>query len=231
MSRNQWRNPKPTNRKTKIKMDNQEQRNSNIERRVWSAPLEIRGNKAESRTAGGMAAGYGMMADLGDFTEEIAPGAFQNADVSDVVVLFNHDTNIILGRNSAGTATVRATPAGLEYDFDAPESPNGENVLVAIRRGDVRQSSFGFTVAEGGTRSEVRDGRKHRIIERIGKVYDVSPVTFPAYPDTTVAKRSLGFTERHKETALEDQQAAQTEQDTNTLHLLDMELRLLEMES
>jgi HK97 family phage prohead protease len=213
---------------------NQEQRGANtaVERRYAEHGGEVRA-RAESRAVEGYAAMYGVRADLGWFTEEIAAGAFDEADTAEVVALFNHDPNYPLARNSAGTLQIELDAKGLLYRFDAPNSPMGENLLESLKRGDIKQSSFGFTVKDD--KWEMRDGREHRTILKVGSLFDVSPVTFPAYPDTTVAKRSkenaTAPTQRHKETALEDQQAAQTEQDTNTLHLLDMELRLLEMES
>jgi HK97 family phage prohead protease len=233
MNRKPWRNPKPTNRKTKKKM-NQEQRSNEaaaVERRYFGPTGEIRA-KAESRSIEGSAAVFGTTYDMGWFTEEIHRDALKDADMSDVVALLNHDSNIVLGRTSAGTLSLSVDQQAFRYTFDAPNSPNGDNALEAIKRGDIKQSSWGFTVDTDEWNT--RDGREHRTITKVRKVYDVSPVTFPANPDTTVAKRSLEAyakpTQRHKETALEDQQAAYTEQqNTNAFNALDMDLRLLEM--
>lgn len=138
---------------------------------------------------GGYAAKFGVVYDLGDFTEEVALGAFDGADTSDVVALFNHNADLVLGRNGAGTLRLSPDETGLDYEVDLPDSPNGHNVAEAVRRGDVRQSSWGFTVDRDSWGT--RNGKMHRIILRVKKLFDVSLVTIPANPDTSVAKRSL----------------------------------------
>lgn len=149
----------------------------------------------ESRTITGLAAIYNSRADLGWFEEEIAPGAFDDAiSVSDVRALFNHDPNLLLARQGSGTLKLSVTERGLEYEFDAPNTTVGNDLMVLMERGDVSQSSFAFTIAEGGQewRKEERDGKNIdvRRITKIDRLYDVSPVTYPAYEDTTAAKRS-----------------------------------------
>lgn len=167
-----------------------------IERRFFAQPLEVRakgdGDKMPKKV-GGYAARFGSKYDLGWFTEEVAPGAFDGADMSDVAALFNHDPNLPLGRLSAGTLRLSVDPTGLGYEIDLPDSPNGQNVGEAIKRGDVTQSSWGFTVhsaKDGGETWRTVDGKDHRTILKVRRVFDVSPVTFPANPDTSVAKRS-----------------------------------------
>ena len=173
-----------------------------IERRLYSAPLEIRakGEGDKMKKVGGYAARFGSAYDMGWFTEEVAPGAFDGADMGDVVALFNHDPNVPLGRKSAGTLRMEVDKAGLAYEIDLPESPNGENVGRAIERGDVTQSSWGFSVDTDEWR--MVDGKDHRTITKVKRVYDVSPVTFPANPDTSVAKRSRGMNNPDDETEI-----------------------------
>jgi HK97 family phage prohead protease len=124
---------------------------------------------------------------LGGFTEEIAPGAFDSAlKKSDIRGLFNHDPNYPLGR-SGRTMKVWASKEGLEYDI--PQLPAARaDVMEAIERGDVDGNSFSFTVEadEWGT----RDGRPHRTITAFRELFDVGPVTFPAYSQTTVSARA-----------------------------------------
>jgi len=136
----------------------------------------------------GVAATFNDPYDMGWFTEEIAAGALDGADMSEVVALFNHDANIPLGRNSAGTLQLSIDAQGFRYSFMPPDSPNGHNVAESIRRGDVKQSSWGFTVKEDAWRTV--DGKDFRTIVKIAKVWDVSPVTYPANPNTEVAQRS-----------------------------------------
>ncbi|GIV35377.1 MAG: hypothetical protein KatS3mg031_2912 [Chitinophagales bacterium] len=126
------------------------------------------------------------------FVEEISKGAFEVADLSDVVVLFNHDPSQILGRTTAGSALVYVRDGNLHYEFSVNQRTTwGQSVVELIKGGEVRQSSFGFTVPEGGDSWEdvkLADGRLRikRTINKIDKVWDVSPVTWPASNLTSV---------------------------------------------
>lgn len=165
-----------------------------IEQRCINAPVEVRKSENGSATIRGYALKFGVVYDMGWFTEEIAREALNSADMSDIRILGNHDSNIILGRTSAGTARVGVDDVGMWYEADLPNSPNGENIRVALERGDISQSSWGFMLRytkEGtGDKWERRNGKDHRTIVDVKTVFDASPVTFPANPDTTVAKRS-----------------------------------------
>lgn len=124
--------------------------------------------------------------DMG-FFEVIEPGAFGAAiERSDPVALFNHDSNFVLGRLSAGTLELEERDEGLYYRVPAMPSTRAD-VLEAVARGDVIGNSFSFTVE--ADRWEKREGRDFRVIESIGELYDVGPVVFPAYPETTVSAR------------------------------------------
>jgi HK97 family phage prohead protease len=79
----------------------------------------------------------------------------------------------------------------LVYTIDPPETNAAEDVMKLIKRGDIYQSSFAFSLKENGDNWQMKEGRMKRIITRIDKVYDVSPVTYPANPNTTVAARSM----------------------------------------
>lgn len=155
--------------------------------------MEVRKADDGKTTLRGYAARFGSVYDMGWFTEEVSRDAFKGADLSDVRVLLNHDSNQILGRTAAKTARVGVDEKGLWYEVDLPDSPNGQNVRIAVERGDIDQSSWGFSLKKDSwTRGDFEKGKKdHRILEEVETVYDASPVTFPANPDTTVAKRSL----------------------------------------
>jgi uncharacterized protein len=130
--------------------------------------------------------------DLGGFRERIRPGAFAaSLAADDVRALFNHDPNVILGRNRAGTLRLAEDAHGLAIEIDPPETQVARDLLVSIARGDVSQMSFGFSVGPGG-QSWQRDaeGRVLRSLIAV-RLYDVSPVVFPAYPDTAIAVRAL----------------------------------------
>lgn len=123
------------------------------------------------------------------FYEEIAPGAFKNAiGKSDVRALFNHDQNRILARTSSGTLTIGEDSKGLWYRFEMPDTTEGNDLLVMIKRGDISQSSFAFMVKTSEW-TDMADGSTLRRITDVEMVQDVSPVTFPAYQDTSVAAR------------------------------------------
>lgn len=128
--------------------------------------------------------------DLGGFREMIEPDAVRGIDFAGVVCLFNHRDDNILGR-SPDTMEVRIVESGVRYIVDMPDSPTGQNVRVAVQRKDVRGSSFGFTVDKDEWMKRT-DGVWERRIKQFKRIYDLSPVVFPAYPDTTVAMRSLG---------------------------------------
>lgn len=127
--------------------------------------------------------------DLGWFEERIAKGAFDGVLGDDVRVLFNHNPDYILGRTSAGTAEVYLNDAGdLAYRYKTPNTTVGKDLEENIRTGNVSQSSFAFTVEEDEWTE--RDGKDVRTITKVKRLYDVSPVTYPASPSTSVAKRS-----------------------------------------
>lgn len=120
--------------------------------------------------------------------ERILPGAFTRAVAEDdVVALFNHDSNLLLGRKSAGTLKLTADNIGLHYDIDPPDTQAGRDTQTSLARKDLRGSSFSFVAMDEQWRKE--NGIRVREI-RGARVYDVGPVTFPAYPATTAGVRS-----------------------------------------
>ena len=167
----------------------------NIEKRVFEIRMDYEnkedGDDIETRLVSGYAAVFDKYSeDLGGFKERIEKGAFADAiSISDVRALFNHDANYILARNTSGTLRLMEDEVGLKYEFEMPKTSFGNDLLQMIKRGDVNQSSFGFTV-ENDTWSE-KDGMVIRTINKVKRLYDVSPVTYPAYPDASVAVRNL----------------------------------------
>ena len=143
----------------------------------------------------GYAAVYNRLSlDLGGFREEILPGAFDrilSKRGKDVVALFNHDSNIVLGRSSSGTLELSSDDKGLKYVVTPPVSR--ADVLELIQRRDVRGSSFAFTVEPKNESFRTgEDGKAIRQIREVSGLYDVGPVLNPAYPSTSasVAMRS-----------------------------------------
>jgi uncharacterized protein len=180
------------------------------ERRMITEVVELR-EDGEQRFMEGYAFKFGAIADLGSFTEEIAVGAADEVMNDDVRGLFNHDANIVLGRNKAGTMTLNVDAVGMRYVIKHnPKDPDHISVGEKIKRGDVTQSSFAFRVKDD--KWETRNGKDHRTIIKFSRLIDVSPVTYAAYNDATVALRSLStITNNKKDLAEMDQQIMKQE--------------------
>lgn len=123
-------------------------------------------------------------------SESIAPGAFAEALGGDVRALTNHDTTLVLGRNTAGTLQLREDSHGLWGDILInPKDLDAVNLYERVKRGDVNQCSFGFRI--GSEEAEWKDdGTVHWTITRVDPLYEVSVCTFPAYESTSVSARS-----------------------------------------
>lgn len=163
------------------------------ERRTYMTTVELRKAGASTPTISGYAAMFNEETVIaGLFREQIAPGAFAEAVKNDDVrALFNHDSNIVLGRTKSGTLTLREDDKGLFYDVTPPNTQAANDVRELIQRGDVSGSSFGFTVEEESWKEPER-GTRDLPLRTIRKasLFDVSPVTFPAYEATSVSARS-----------------------------------------
>lgn len=157
---------------------------------IAAGELRVQAVDKVTKIAGHAAKFDVLSEDLGGFRERIAPGAFaKSIQSSDIRALFNHDANIVLGRNTSGTLRLSEDSAGLAYEVDAPDTQLVRDmVLSPIARGDVTQCSFGFyTLDDKWTKV---DGEWVRTLLECD-LLDVSPVTYPAYPQTDVAVRSL----------------------------------------
>jgi HK97 family phage prohead protease len=156
------------------------------ERRVLTA--ELRAGK-DKRTIVGHAAVFNSPTDLGWFREQIRPGAFaESVKADDIRALFNHDPNHVLGRNKAGTLRLAEDDKGLAIEIDPPDTQLARDLLVSMERGDVSQMSFGFYV-EKQEWDETNPKSPLRTLIKV-RLFDVSPVTFPAYEDTDASVRS-----------------------------------------
>jgi HK97 family phage prohead protease len=174
-----------------------QKKNNTVEKRHFPV-IEMRADM-ESRKIVGYAAMYDTYSEeMWGFREKIAPGAFDDVLGDDVRALFNHDPNYVLARTKSGTLRLSTDDRGLKYEFEAPNTQAGNDLLEMVSRGDVDQSSFAFSVQEESW-EELPDGNYERTIVKAKRLYDVSPVTYPAYPDTSVAKRSLEQFKQGKE--------------------------------
>jgi len=165
------------------------------ERRVFTLDkigVEMRGEgDNQTPVIRGHAAIFDTLSDnLGGFREQIAPGAFDDVLSDDVRALFNHNPDHILGRSQAGTLRLSVDKTGLSYEIDPPDTQAGRDLVTSMRRGDINQSSFAFSVAKDSW-TEDEDGNDIRTITKFARLFDVSPVTYPAYPDAAVGLRSL----------------------------------------
>lgn len=122
------------------------------------------------------------------FREVVRAGAFaKTIREADIRALFNHDPNYILGRNRASTLTLEEDGKGLSYRISAPETDTIRDlVLEPIKRGDISGSSFSFRAI----RTHRAEGDDLRELQEV-RLFDVGPVTFPAYPQTDAQLRSV----------------------------------------
>ena len=131
-----------------------------IERRIHTGTgIEVRRANADSgvTTLRGYAAKFDTLSEpLFGFREKIAPDAFADVLENDVRALFNHDPNHVLGRSAAGTLRVQQDEVGLLYEVDLPDTQAARDLVTSIKRGDVSQSSFAFTVEKDDWRRTTR---------------------------------------------------------------------------
>ncbi|MEW6771854.1 MAG: HK97 family phage prohead protease [Bacillota bacterium] len=149
---------------------------------------EVRAD-ATGRKIRGYAALFNELSEpLGGFRERILPGAFTNTlKNDDIRLLVDHNPSMVLARTKNGTLKLKEDSKGLWFEAELPDTTVGRDVYTSIKRGDIDQMSFGFKVVKdrwlSGTYPQIRE-----LLEV--KLFDVSVVTFPAYPQTTVEAAS-----------------------------------------
>lgn len=166
------------------------------DREARAFSIELR---AEDEDSGPLIRGYAAVFNqqsepiMGLFREQLEPGAFKRAlrGKPDVLALWNHDANHVLGRSTAKTLRMVEDDKGLAVEIEPPETTWASDLLASMKRGDVRQMSFAFTVQPKDERWEkAEDGTDIRTIVKVDRLYDVSVVSRPAYPQTTAAVRA-----------------------------------------
>lgn len=157
--------------------------------------MEIRaeGDSDQMRVTG-YAAVFNQETDLGYFREMIAPGAFDDVMEDDVRLLLNHD-GAPLARTTNGTLTLAVDDEGLMYEAILSDTTQGRDLYKMIQRGDITQSSFAFTIKG----QEMDKDKNLRTITKVGRLLDVSPVTYPAYAQASVMARSEFATKQEEE--------------------------------
>lgn len=133
-------------------------------------------------------------------TESIARGAFTESIDGDVRALYNHNSDIVLGRTSAGTLELRDTEEGLWGRIKInPQDTDAMNAYARIQRGDLSGCSFGFDIPEGGEDITVKEnGDVHFTIKKCDPLYEVSPTVFPAYEQTHISARRKDMEEARR---------------------------------
>ena len=161
--------------------------------RTWRLDeIEVREADADGPLIVGYAAVFNQLSEnLGGFRERIAPGAFREslAAGDDVRALWEHDPQYVLGRNVAGTLTLAEDRQGLRVAIRPPATTWAADLMTSMRRGDVNQMSFGFSVPKGGDSWEMVDGTQIRTLKRV-RLADVSVVASPADPTTSAEARA-----------------------------------------
>ena len=147
--------------------------------------IEVRESEGDDMTLEGYAAVYNSETDLGHFREVIKPGAFDDVLDNDVRALINHDPNLILGRTTNGTLELSVDERGLKYKVKLGDQQYAKDFYESVKRGDISQSSFAFTIDEQSWNEE----RTVRSVDKVRQLLDVSPVTYPAYAAATVQAR------------------------------------------
>ncbi len=194
--------------------------------------LEVRSEESEPKKIRGYAAVFEKLSvPLWGFREKIAKGAFaESITKDDVRALWNHDPNYVLGRNKAGTLSMEEDDKGLKIEITPPDTQWARDLMTSIERKDVDQMSFGFEteVEEWDTSKEKNEIRTLKKV----KLFDVSPVTFPAYPQTSVGVRSAEEVYKKYKSELQEDKGDQ-EQETRNQEIAKRrrELDLIEKET
>jgi len=153
-----------------------------MEQEILKRDAQLRAG-TKPMTLEGYAALYDEETVVGGQRERIERGAFEGRLEDDVRLLLNHDNNVPFARTKNGTLELSADEQGLYYRADIIDTQAGRDLYAMVKRGDITQSSFAFSIKDRRYEEGVM------VIERVGQLYDVSPVTYPAYEATTVVAR------------------------------------------
>ncbi|WDU84215.1 HK97 family phage prohead protease [Caloramator sp. Dgby_cultured_2] len=167
--------------------------------RTLHEKVEVRSNEEGKKVIVGYAAKFNVLSNgMWGFKEKLDRHAFDNVLDDDVRALFNHDPNYVLGRTKNGTLKLTVDDIGLRYEIIPPDTTWANDLIKSMERGDINQSSFAFTLDYNDPDAEEWEYDEDndiyiRTIKKIKRLYDVSPVTYPAYEQTesVIAQRSL----------------------------------------
>jgi HK97 family phage prohead protease len=168
--------------------------------------------RAEGQQGDGVLRGYAIVfhdvsVDLGGFREVISPSAVRRmvSESPDVRALVNHDSSHVIGRSRAGTLTYKADKRGLSVEIDPPRTTIANDLLVSVERRDISGMSFAFQTVDDHWELD-DDGYPRRSVLDM-RVSEVSVVSFPAYPTTTIdvgrrGQRSIDWLYREHRTRM-----------------------------
>jgi hypothetical protein len=175
-------------------MEGDEHMTKQMEKRIFNLSeikIEKRG-ESDTPIITGHAAVFNTLTDIWWYREQVAPGAFKKTlKTSDTRALFNHDSNFILGRNKSGTLKMEEDEKGLAVEISPPDTQLVRDmILTPMERGDLNQMSFAFMVTDE-VWEEKKDEMPIRTIKEVDPLFDVSVVTFPAYPTSDAKVRDI----------------------------------------
>ena len=187
----------------------------NKEIRAFNFEIRANENEEKGKTIEGRAIVYDERTDLGWYDEIIAQGALEETDLKDVRLLINHNTDMIplaRSRNNNANSTMQLIPGeeGLDMraNLDAENNAEAKSLYSAIERGDISGMSFMFTVDEDMW-EDLESEHPTRTITKIGKVMELSAVTFPAYEQTSLEARGIADALESAKQSLESAKAEQ----------------------
>lgn len=188
--------------------------------RIVDLHVEQRADGQPSRRIEGRAVPFNEWSNpiWGEWIEKIDPHAFDGCDMSDVIMCTDHGTGcadvLARSRNGEGTLEIRIENDGLYFAFDAPNTTRGNDLLELVRRGDISECSFKFSVEESiWTWSNETNGLKYdqRVVTKIARLFDLSIVVSGAYPSTSAVTERASADERAAVEALRREAARRSE--------------------
>ncbi len=158
-------------------------------RKDYGVDFEVRVHD-DGKRLGGLGIPFGQWSDdLGGFKERMSPGAFTTSiENDDIRAIFNHNSDFVLGRQSAGTLRLNEDERGVHFEVDVPNTTWAHDLVESISRGDIRENSFGFMTLSDHW--EERDGMLWRTVKE-ATLRELGPQVFPAYPQSDVQVRSM----------------------------------------
>ena len=169
------------------------------------------------RTVSGYAIRFNEDSAFMGFTERISPSALPASmlENADIFAYFNHDWGKVLAR-TPNSLKLDLRNDGLYYEFEAPNTQDGNDLLEHIKRGEMYGTSFAFSLPEDGSGevwTKQEDGTYLREIIMFDALYEISPVYTPAYPTTSVSARCLEYVRNTEEQNMKENEKDELEKD------------------